>query len=92
MYNIEENPSVITLAEESKQLDRLEQINSELDICQRALSEFLEDKRREFSRFYFVGDEDLLEVLGQSKNAKIIRTHLKKLFAGITTVQFRVGR
>ncbi len=38
--------------------------------------------------FYFLGDDDLLEILGQSKNPAVIQSHLKKLFAGI----HKVGR
>lgn len=34
----------------------------QMDICQKALSNFLEDKRSVFPRFYFIGDDDLLEV------------------------------
>lgn len=41
-----------------------------------------------FPRFYFIGDDDLLEILGQSTNPNVIQTHLKKLFAGIHSVQF----
>ena len=44
-----------------------------------------------FPRFYFIGDEDLLEILGQSTNPNVIQTHLKKLFAGIHSVQFDEG-
>lgn len=35
-----------------------------------------------FPRFYFLGDDDLLEVLGQSTSPSVIQSHLKKLFAG----------
>ena len=41
-----------------------------------------------FPRFYFIGDDDLLEILGQSTNPNVIQTHLKKLFAGIHSVEF----
>ena len=41
-----------------------------------------------FPRFYFIGDDDLLEILGQSTNPSVIQSHLKKLFAGIYSVQF----
>ena len=41
-----------------------------------------------FPRFYFIGDDDLLEILGQSTNPAVIQSHLKKLFAGIYSVQF----
>ena len=54
----------------------------QLERCQKSLSEFLEEKRAQFPRFYFIGDDDLLEILGQSTNPLVIQTHLKKLFAG----------
>jgi dynein heavy chain 2 len=50
-----------------------------------------QEKRSIFPRFYFIGDDDLLEILGQSTNPVVIQTHLKKLFAGIHTVQFDNG-
>ena len=42
--------------------EALQQMAQQLDICQKALSQFLEDKRSAFPRFYFIGDDDLLEV------------------------------
>ena len=51
-------------------------------------SDFLEEKRSRFPRFYFIGDDDLLEILGQAQNPAVIQTHLKKLFAGIHLVDF----
>ena len=44
-----------------------------------------------FPRFYFIGDDGLLEILGQSTNPQVIQTHLKKLFAGIHSVEFDDG-
>lgn len=43
---------------------------------------FLQEKRSAFPRFYFIGDDDLLEILGQATNPSVIQSHLKKLFAG----------
>ena len=37
-------------------------------------------------RFYFVGDEDLLEIIGNSKNVPRLQKHFKKMFAGINSV------
>lgn len=59
----------------------------QLDICQRTLADFLEEKRSAFPRFYFIGDDDLLEILGQAKNPAIIQAHLKKLFAGLRSTK-----
>lgn len=57
-------------------------------MCQKALNDYLEEKRQKFSRFYFIGDDDLLEILGQAQNPLVIQTHLKKLFSGIYKVEF----
>ncbi len=48
----------------------------------------MQEKRSAFPRFYFLGDDDLLEILGQSTNPVVIQSHLKKLFQGIHSVQF----
>uniref|UniRef100_A0A183BTS1 Cytoplasmic dynein 2 heavy chain 1 n=1 Tax=Globodera pallida TaxID=36090 RepID=A0A183BTS1_GLOPA len=66
----------------------LEQLVDQLGRCQRALSSFLEEKRTAFPRFYFLGDDDLLEIVGQSTNPAVIQSHLKKLFQGINRVVF----
>ena len=42
----------------------------------------MQEKRSAFPRFYFIGDDDLLEILGQATNPTVIQSHLKKLFAG----------
>ena len=57
-------------------------------MCQKALNDYLEEKRQKFSRFYFIGDDDLLEILGQASNPVVIQSHLKKLFSGIFKVAF----
>jgi len=56
--------------------------------CQRALSDFLEERRSRFPRFYFIGDDDMLEILGQSQNPAVIQSHLKKLYQGVHRVEF----
>jgi dynein heavy chain 2 len=53
----------------------LEMLQDQLERCQKALNTFLEDKRNKFPRFYFLGDDDLLEILGQSTNTTVILTH-----------------
>ena len=37
-------------------------------------------------RFYFVGDEDLLEIIGNSKNIGRLQKHFKKMFAGVHAI------
>jgi len=81
------DPKVVSLCDIPGVGETLETILSQLDMCQKALNSYLEEKRSKFSRFYFIGDDDLLEILGQAKNPVVIQTHLKKLFAGIFKVE-----
>lgn len=79
-------PQVVAFADIPGIRDKLPQMAQQLDVCQRALADFLEEKRSQFPRFYFLGDDDLLEILGQARNPAVIQSHLKKLFAGIQKV------
>ncbi|KAH9371215.1 hypothetical protein HPB48_010886 [Haemaphysalis longicornis] len=46
----------------------------------------LHDKRSRFARFYFLGDEELLQVLGNRPSA--VEPHLRKLFAAVHSVEW----
>ncbi|CAK5279895.1 unnamed protein product [Mycena citricolor] len=74
---------VLNIQGVQKSLERLADL---LNKIQKALGEYLERERSSFPRFYFVGDEDLLEIIGNSKDILRIMKHLKKMFAGISTV------
>jgi len=50
---------------------------------QKSLADYLEGKRSSFPRFYFVGDDDLLEIIGSGKDPIAIQRHFRKMFSGI---------
>ncbi|KAH1307835.1 hypothetical protein KXX11_000076 [Aspergillus fumigatus] len=66
-----------------KSLERLAEL---LNKIQKALGEYLERERISFPRFYFVGDEDLLEIIGNSNDIFRVGKHFKKMFAGLSGV------
>ncbi|KAJ1511492.1 Cytoplasmic dynein 2 heavy chain 1 [Coelomomyces lativittatus] len=87
MSKIDENPKVLHLLNQPNLLQQLPTMVQTLETCQKALLEFLELKRTSFPRFYFIGDDDLLEILSQSNtNPSVVQSHLKKLFSGIHQV------
>ncbi|XP_077915202.1 cytoplasmic dynein 2 heavy chain 1 isoform X5 [Halichoerus grypus] len=88
MADIKKDNRVTTLTTHAGIRNSLLTILDQLQRCQKSLNEFLEEKRSAFPRFYFLGDDDLLEVLGQSTSPSVIQSHLKKLFAGINSVCF----
>ena len=63
-----------------------EKLKTALERIQKALYNFLEKQRQNFARFYFIGDEDLLEIIGNSKDVHKITRHFNKMFAGMNSL------
>ena len=61
-------------------LKRLEKIQTELKVCEKALQEFLDSKRKAFPRFYFVSVNDLLDILSNGNSPAKINRHMSKIF------------
>ncbi|CAH8612512.1 unnamed protein product [Heterobilharzia americana] len=83
-----EQPQVITLCPDPRLLNSLRECNRLLDQVQKGLSEYLETKRQAFPRFYFLSDDELLEILSQTKDPKAVQPHLRKCFENIAKLQF----
>ena len=61
----------------------------QLELCQKSLSAYLEQKRAEFPRFYFVSDPTLLEILSLGSNPQAVQPHFQSgLFDSLTAVTF----
>lgn len=65
------------------QLEMLNEMNNKLEEIQKSLDMYLETKRQLFPRFYFLSNDDLLEILGQSRNPEAVQPHMKKCFDNI---------
>lgn len=63
-----------------------------LSKVRRSLGEFLENQRGDFPRFYFLGNEDLLEIIGCGNDGNGVTSslnqHISKMFTGIKSVNF----
>ncbi|KAL8578353.1 Dynein heavy chain 2, axonemal [Nucella lapillus] len=68
-------------------LEQLNEMNTKLEEIQKSLDMYLETKRQIFPRFYFLSNDDLLEILGQSKNPEAVQPHLKKCFDNIKSLK-----
>lgn len=59
-----------------------------LEKCQKALNEYLDQKKNIFPRFYFVSNLALLDILSNGNEPRKITPHLGSCFHGISTLDF----
>lgn len=75
------NPNIQSccVSSNDSRLVELKSLSDELDRRQKSLSDYLDTKRNVFPRFYFLSDEDLLSILGNSEPSTV-QPHMLKLF------------
>ncbi|CAJ1331853.1 unnamed protein product [Effrenium voratum] len=61
----------------------LEKTQVQLQMCEKALNEFMDGKRQAFPRFYFMSSADLLDVLSNGNNPTRVVHHFPKFFNAI---------
>lgn len=83
-----ENPNVLIACNREGLLKDFQDGNNNLELVQRGLNEYLGQKRAVFARFYFLSDNELLEILSQTKEVENVRPHLRKVFESMADLEF----
>ena len=86
MTRVSKEPNAQRACKVPGMLDEVSEFDAKLEKIQKSLDQYLEKKRMLFPRFYFVSDDDLLEILGQSKEPQLVQKHVKKCFEGIKSL------
>ncbi|KAK2956118.1 putative Dynein axonemal heavy chain 5 [Blattamonas nauphoetae] len=90
MAKVVKTPRILPLLrrEKNNMVLAFNNANKELDEVQKKLDLYLETKRAAFPRFYFLSDEDLLQILAKTKEPQAVQPHLRKCFEGINKLTF----
>ncbi len=90
MNDTASNTNVMSACHVDGRYEKLQQLSSQMDRCQKSLTDYLQTKRSSFARFYFISDEELLSVLGTA-DPRAVQQHMIKLFDNTKKLIFGAG-
>ncbi|KAK7241082.1 dynein light chain binding protein [Aureococcus anophagefferens] len=68
-------------------LSRLEGELGGLDLCKKSLADFLDGRRRQFPRYYFTSEADLLDILSNGSQPEKVMIHTSKIYLSTKTLR-----
>lgn len=94
MQNTNKQPNCLKIVKQSNLqkptlLQKLIHNNEELDYVQKRLEDYMETKRKAFPRFYFLSNDELIDILANSQNMDVVQGHLKTCFDNIVSVDLQ---
>lgn len=85
---LNEDANAYRLFQKENLFKNLERSVNLYEIIYRGLGEYLEKKRLFFPRFFFLSNDELLEILSETRDPLRVEPHLKKCFEGIRKLLF----
>ena len=91
MVDTAKNPNVLECCSFNGRLEMLKNLTHQLELCQKSLTNYLLTKRNAFPRFFFISDDELLSILGNS-DPNGVQEHMLKMFDNSAELLFGKGR
>ncbi|XP_051731342.1 dynein axonemal heavy chain 9-like isoform X1 [Ctenopharyngodon idella] len=89
-HDARKTPNVVEATNKPGLYSKLEDMQSRLSLCEKALAEYLDTKRLAFPRFYFISSADLLDILSSGTDPHQVQKHLSKLFDNMAKLKFEM--
>ncbi|CAD7943415.1 unnamed protein product [Amoebophrya sp. A25] len=88
MGRVHKHPGALAILSTEGLLEKWRNANNDLEFVQKGLDDYLQTKRDAFARFYFLSNDELLEILSQTKDPTRVQPFLCKVFENIKRVTF----
>lgn len=88
MMAVTKDSNVMNTASQPGLLEAMEAANGMLENITIGVNNYLERKRLYFPRFFFLSNDEMLEILSETKDPLRVQQHLSKCFEGIYRLKF----
>eukprot|EP00916_Digyalum_oweni_P021759 GHVL01036069.1.p1 GENE.GHVL01036069.1~~GHVL01036069.1.p1 ORF type:complete len:4080 (+),score=886.02 GHVL01036069.1:1188-12242(+) len=88
MKDAEAQPLIIEACCVDGREQQLNDLSILIEKCEKALNDYLEQKKKSFPRFYFVSNQALLDILSNANNPIKVNDYIADCFEGIKSLNF----